>query len=300
MPHDAAATATVAVARADDGDAAGTRSYTPAVSSEEAFIRRFHRDHPGATARALARGQVIGGGGSSYDALAAATPRGGRVLDLGCGDGCLRARLIAHGHAPTALIGLDVSADELALARAGAPTAALTQARAQALPFAAGTFAAVVSHFAWTLMPDLEAIVGELARVLAPGGRFLAVVGGGPRGEDAFAGLLELAAPYAAAAPPTPRLGDPRARTDAGLAALFTPAAGFAPPAIVDWAIDLAGDAAAVWAALAPSYHLATVPAAARAALEAAFLDAAPRWRRADGLIAATMYARLVTVERRA
>ncbi|MBP6843350.1 MAG: class I SAM-dependent methyltransferase [Kofleriaceae bacterium] len=269
------------------------------MSSEEAFVRRFHREQPGATARALARGRVIGGAGSSYDALAAATPRGGRVLDLGCGDGYLLARLIAHGHAPAALFGLDVSADELALARAAQPAAALTQARAQALPFAAGSFGAVVSHLAWTLMPELEAIVGELARVLAPGGRFLAVVGGGPRGEDAFAGLLELAAPYAAAAPPTPRLGDARARTDAGLAALFTPAAGFAPPAIVDWAIDLAGDAAAVWAALSPSYHLATVPAAARAALEAAFLDAAPRWRRADGLIAATMYARLVSVDRR-
>jgi len=301
VPHDAAAAATVTVARADDGDGdgAGTRSYTPAVSSEEAFVRRFHREQPGATARALARGRVIGGAGSSYDALAAATPRGGRVLDLGCGDGYLLARLIAHGHASAALFGLDVSADELALARAAQPAAALTQARAQALPFAAGGFGAVVSHLAWTLMPELEAIVGELARVLAPGGRFLAVVGGGPRGEDAFAGLLELAAPYAAAAPPTPRLGDARARTDAGLAALFTPAAGFAPPAIVDWAIDLAGDAAAVWAALSPSYHLATVPAAARAALAAAFDDAAPRWRRADGLIAATMYARLVSVDRR-
>lgn len=141
------------------------------MSSEEAFVRRFHRDHPGATAAALARGRVIGGAGSSYDGLAAATPRGGRVLDLGCGDGYLRARLITHGHAAGQVVGLDVSADELARARAGAPTAALVQARAQALPFATGAFAAVVSHFAWTLMPDLAVIVGELARVLAPGGR---------------------------------------------------------------------------------------------------------------------------------
>ena len=268
------------------------------MSSEEAFVRRFHRDHPGATAAALARGRVIGGAGSSYDGLAAATPRGGRVLDLGCGDGYLRARLITHGHAAGQVVGLDVSADELARARAGAPTAALVQARAQALPFATGAFAAVVSHFAWTLMPDLAVIVGELARVLAPGGAFLAVVGGGPRGDDAFAGLLALAAPVAAAAPPTPRLGDPRARTDAGLAALFTPAAGFAAPRIDDWSIDLSGDAAAVWDALAPSYHLATIPAADRAALRADFLAAAPRWRRPDGQIAATMYARLVEVRR--
>ena len=43
----------------------------------------------------------------------------------------------------------------------------------------------------------------------------------------------------------------------------------------------------------------ATFTAAARAALAEAFVAAAPRWRRADGAIAATMYARLVTAIRR-
>ncbi len=66
----------------------------------------------------------------------------------------------------------------------------------------------------------------------------------------------------------------------------------------MSWSIDLSGDAAAVWDALAPSYHLATIPAADRAALRADFLAAAPRWRRPDGQIAATMYARLVEVRR--
>ncbi|MBK9031898.1 MAG: class I SAM-dependent methyltransferase [Myxococcales bacterium] len=269
------------------------------MRAEEAFVRDFHRDHAGATARALARGVVVGTTASSYDAVAAAVPPGARAIDLGCGDGYLLARLIARGHAPGALLGLDVSADELGLARARLPAVALVHARAQALPLAAGAWDAVVSHLAWTLMPDLAAIVAELARVLTPGGRFVALVGGGPKGDDAFAGLLELARPFAAAAPPTPRLGDRRARTDPGLAELFAPATGFAPPRVDDLAIDLSGTAAAVWDALAPSYELATLTPAARAELAAAFVAAAPRWRRPDGAIAATMYARLVTAIRR-
>ena len=280
-------------------DAVHERTYTLAVRAEEAFVREFHRAQPGATARALARGVIVGTDASSYDAVAATVPLGARALDLGCGDGYLLARLLARGHASAALLGLDVSVDELALARARMPAVGLVLARAQAVPVATGALDAVVSHLAWTLMPDLEVTVAELARVLAPGGRFVALVGGGPKGDDAFAGLLELARPYAAAAPPTPRLGDRRARTDAGLAALLAPATGFAPPRVDDLAIDLSGTPAEVWASLAPSYELATVTADARAALAEAFVAAAPRWRRADGAIAATMYARLVAAIRR-
>ena len=147
-------------------------------------------------------------------------------------------------------------------------------------------------------MPDLETIVAELARVLSPGGRFVAVVGGGPKGDDAFAGLLDLARPIAAAAPPTPRLGDRRARTDDGLAMLFAPTTGFAAPRIDELTIDLSGTATEVWDALSPSYELAHVDDAALATLRASFVAASPQWQRADGLVAATMYARLVTALR--
>ena len=269
--------------------------YHRVLRDQEAFLRRFHGDHPGVTAAALARGRVVGTDGSSYDRVARAIPIGGRVLDLGCGDGTLLARLVAHGHCAAELVGVDVSEHELRAARVRDPDIAYVHARAQAVPLAAATCAAVASHLAFTLMPDLDAIVAELARVLVPGGRFVALVGGGPRGDDAFAGLLELAEPYARAAPPTPRLGERRARTDAGLAALF---AAFASLAIDDLTIDLSGTAAEVWDSLAPSYELATVAPAARADLRAAFLAAAPQWRRPDGAISATMYARLVTAIR--
>ncbi len=271
--------------------------YPPPVDGED-FLRRFHRAHPGVTTAALARARVVGTAGSSYDLLAAALPVGGRVLDLGCGDGFLVDRLHARGHRAADLLGLDLSADELARARARLPTAGWLQARAQAIPLATASCAAIASHLAWTLMPDLDAIADELARVLAPGGVFVTLVGGGPRGDDAFAGLLDLAAPLARAAPATPRLGDPRARRDDGLAGLLGPARGFELAAIADVTLDLAGTADEVWASLVPCYELATVGAAALATLHAAFVAAAPRWRRADGLVGATMYARLVTATR--
>lgn len=268
--------------------------------SEEAFVRRFHRAHPGSTAAALARGVVEGTNASSYDLLAAAvvlesgTDR--VAVDLGCGDGWLIERMIARGWSAGRLIGIDVSDDELRLAKARVPDATWVQGRAQALPLADASCAAVVSHLAWTLMPDVEAIVDELRRVLVEGGRFVTLVGGGPKGDDAFAGLLDLATPFARAAPATPRLGDRRARTDAGLQQLF--ARGFALAPIEDVAIDLSGSIDEVWASLATSYELANLAPDTRAALHARFVDEAPRWRRDDGKIAATMYGRMVTAIR--
>lgn len=269
------------------------------VRVDETFLRWFHDRHPGVTAATLARGVIVGDGRSTYQRLADAIPPGGRVLDLGCGDGYLMARLRDRGQPAADVIGVDLSAGELAAARARLPDLPLLCARAQALPIATGALTAVVSHLAWTLMSDLDAVADELARVLTPGGVFATIVGGGPRGDDAAAGLLALAVPFAAAAPMTPRLGELRGRTDVGLAALLSPARGFAPPAVVDLEVDLSGSADQVWDALAPAYHLAHLTAAARAALRAEFAAAAARWRRPDGQIAATLYARLVTAVRR-
>jgi SAM-dependent methyltransferase len=67
-------------------------------------VRAFHAAHAGAMSRAFARA-------GSYDRLAALVPPRARVLDLACGDGSLLDRL-----GPRA-IGIDVSRDELALAR---------------------------------------------------------------------------------------------------------------------------------------------------------------------------------------
>jgi SAM-dependent methyltransferase len=267
--------------------------------NQEGFVRQFHRDHPGVTAAALARGRVVGTRGSSYDRLATEVVTPGIVVDLGCGDGYLLAALVDRGRPPVDLIGIDVSDHELRAAAGRLRSATWLHARAQSLPLATARVATVVSHLAWTLMPDLPVIVSELARVLAPGGRFVTVVGGGPREGDAFAGLLAMAERHIRAAPPTPRLGDRRARTDLGLDELLSAATGFTPPRIDELTIDLSGSPDEVWRSLATGYELANLTAAARGELRAEFIAAAPAWRRPDGTIAATMYARLVVTNRR-
>ena len=273
-------------------------------------MRGFHDRRPGATAAAYGAGQGPDGR-SSYQVLADLCGVYDRVLDLGAGDGYLldvvRARRGdgREGLASDAqrLVAVDLSLGELRAAGARSPGLPRVLARAQRLPFAASTFDIVLSHLAFTLMADPDAIAAELARVLGPGGRFAAIVGGGPRGDDAFAGFLDLARPYftsAATITPTPRLGDRRARTDDGLAALFAPATGFTLPTITDLPIDLSGSPDEVWSRLEPAYELAALPPDARADLHAAFLAAAPRWRRADGLIGCTMATRLVIATRTA
>lgn len=201
------------------------------VTEHERFLRAFHAKHPGITARALERG-------GSYDRLAARAT--GSVLDLACGDGALLRRL-----SPSA-IGIDLSREEL-----GA-TPRVVQGRAQQLPFATGAFDTVTCHLAFMLFDDVPAVVRELHRVLVPGGRFVALLGGGPTadGDDAFHRFLSALLPHVRA---PRRLGDPRAKTETGWSELF---AGWSAPEFERWELDLGGTFDEVWTFLGASYEL--------------------------------------------
>lgn len=146
-------------------------------------------------------------------------------------------------HLPGA-IGIDLTHAELQ--RAGGTVAC---ARAEALPFAAGSFDAITCHLAFMLFPDLTAVVREIHRVLAPGGRFLALLGGGPTadGDDAFHRFLSLLGPRT-----IPRLGDARARSEAGWRELF---AGWTVDPFERWSLDLGGTFDEVWQFLGASYE---------------------------------------------
>jgi 2-polyprenyl-6-hydroxyphenyl methylase / 3-demethylubiquinone-9 3-methyltransferase len=97
---------------------------------------------------------------------------GGRlVLDAGCGGGLVARELAAAG---AGVVGVDRSLGSLGVARrvVGAPFRP-AQGRLERLPFAGGSFDAVVAADVLEHLPDLPAAVTELARVLAPGGSFL-------------------------------------------------------------------------------------------------------------------------------
>lgn len=94
---------------------------------------------------------------------------GRRILDAGCGTGNNLAHFRERGRA----VGVDLSEDALRFCRTRGVQAA--RASVLALPFGAGAFDLVTSfdvlYHRW--VTDDRAAVGELARVLAPGGLLL-------------------------------------------------------------------------------------------------------------------------------
>jgi SAM-dependent methyltransferase len=98
---------------------------------------------------------------------------GERILDLGCGDGQLTARLLKAG---ADVVGVDASASMVAAARARGIAA--DEASAERLPYADASFDAVFSNAALHWVRDQDAMMKEVHRVLKPGGRFVAEMGG--------------------------------------------------------------------------------------------------------------------------
>ncbi len=95
------------------------------------------------------------------------------ILDLGCGTGMFFDELSKHAEL---LVGVDASAEMLRMANVRRGKAALALADADQLPFADGSFDAVVSVTLLQNMPDPAATVREVARVLRPGGRAILTV----------------------------------------------------------------------------------------------------------------------------
>jgi SAM-dependent methyltransferase len=112
--------------------------------------------------------------------IAATTTPSAKVLDVGCGPGHLSGLLAAdHGLDVT---GLDLDPAMIERARANAPgrspggpgrAASFLVGDVAALPFEPGSFDLVVSTFSLHHWADPGAGIGEIARVLRPGGRAL-------------------------------------------------------------------------------------------------------------------------------
>jgi SAM-dependent methyltransferase len=103
----------------------------------------------------------------------------GPILEIGPGTGDLLPVLTEQGLKP---YGLELSPRMIARARRklrvwGTPLPLLVRGRAEAIPFAPGSFGAVVATFpsAWVFRP---ATWEEIARVLRPGGDVAIVLGG--------------------------------------------------------------------------------------------------------------------------
>jgi SAM-dependent methyltransferase len=246
-----------------------------ASHAAEEFLRSFHDQAPGQQSTGVGACLTVAGR-STYEEFADRVTGTRRVLDLGCADGALLEVLAGRG--ARVLAGVDLSAEELAVARrrSALARADLRQGRAQELPFPAGSFDAVVSHMAFMLMWEVEQVVAEVARVLVPGGMFATAVGGGAVEGQAQELFLELAKPYFRAAADEgrgmPRLGDRRTRTRDGLDEVLVPA-GFSPVTWESVVIDQSGTPEHVWeTSIATFYEVVMLKDDQIAKLRSAFL----------------------------
>ena len=122
---------------------------------------------------------------------------GSSLLDVACGPGYVAGRGIERG---ASVVGVDFSAEMVALAGSLVPGASFRVADAGALPFGDASFDAVLAAFLMPHVSDLPAVVGELARVARPGGR-LALSTWDPE-PDSFTRALFASIAEAGAAPP--------------------------------------------------------------------------------------------------
>jgi cyclopropane fatty-acyl-phospholipid synthase-like methyltransferase len=113
------------------------------------------------------------------DRLLAQLRPGSRVLELGCGTGIPTAAAIAGaGHE---LVGIDISANQLTMARQHVPSATFVHANFLDVEFERGRFDAVVAMYSITHVPRrrYRMLFERIRRWIAPDGWFLASLGTG-------------------------------------------------------------------------------------------------------------------------
>jgi SAM-dependent methyltransferase len=92
------------------------------------------------------------------------------IVDIGCGEGQLARMLAARG---AGVVGLDPTAAQLRVARARGGGPAYARAAAERLPVRDGACDAALACLVFEHIPDHIPPIHEVARVLAPGGRFV-------------------------------------------------------------------------------------------------------------------------------
>jgi len=182
----------------------------------------------------------------------------GDALDAACGTGRHTAHLVERGHR---VVGVDWSPEMLARARTAVPGARFEEGDLNRLPLEAASVDLAVCALAYDHVPDVAGPIGELARVVRPGGRVvisdihpvMSMLGGTAffRAADGTSGFMrnqghvhgEYLDAFAAAGLDVRRCLEPR--MGPAEVALQWPAAAFFPDAATDAFLGLTG--ALVW-----------------------------------------------------
>ena len=124
----------------------------------------------------LPESSIVSFAGTGNPFAAGPIAPGEHVVDIGCGAG-IDSLIAAHMTGPSgAVVGVDMTSAMLDKARGGAATAGMTHVEfreglAEDLPVSDAWADVVISNGVLNLMPDKLTALGEMARVLKPGGR---------------------------------------------------------------------------------------------------------------------------------
>ena len=154
-----------------DARRAGSADRHALSINDPQHVREQYRTETGLAARSSLYDDITGpfAGDVALEALAEVSPS--RVLEVGCGPGWFAAR--AREELGAEVVAVDTSERMVELARARGVDARVGDV--QELPFEDRAFDAAAANWMLYHVPDVDRAVAELARVLRPGGRLVAI-----------------------------------------------------------------------------------------------------------------------------
>lgn len=117
---------------------------------------------------------------------------GESVLDVACGTGVLTRAAATRVGQDGEVVGLDINANMLAMAKQRAPEIEWRSGAAEQLPFAAASFDRVVSQFGLMFFADRVQALREMRRVVGPGGKVAVAVWGSLDKTPGYAAMVAL------------------------------------------------------------------------------------------------------------